>query len=143
MDTVALRFSENFATENGTIFEHNELIKKNGFVWYGKFGLPISLKTKELVLNNDKAKVLLIQSGKTKRFWAYISDIAFEEPPKEEYPSYYHNSAEKVKTWLKVIRFEEADNDIMRKCYVKSSKVPLSDASKHSMSPYFIIECEV
>lgn len=143
MDTVALRFSENFATEKETILEHEEIILKNGFVWYGKFGLPLSLKVKNMILKNNTAKVLLIQSGKTKRFWAHISDIVFDEPPKEEYPSYYHNWADKVKTWFKVTKFEEADNDIMSKCFVKSSKAPLSSASKHSMSPYFIIECEV
>ena len=36
MRTIALRFSNNFAPEAGTIVEHQEIIAELGFVWYGK-----------------------------------------------------------------------------------------------------------
>ena len=38
MKTVALRFSDNYAPEEGMIFLHQQLIDKYGYVWYGKFG---------------------------------------------------------------------------------------------------------
>lgn len=42
MKTVALRFANKFAPECGTIEAHNELIKQNGYVWYGKLGNKIA-----------------------------------------------------------------------------------------------------
>lgn len=40
----------------------------------------------------------------------------------------------------KVSRFEKAERNVMSKCVVASSGKTLSIASRHSMSPYFIIE---
>lgn len=34
MKTIALRFSNNFAPDIGTIEAHNEVIKEKGYVWY-------------------------------------------------------------------------------------------------------------
>lgn len=44
MRTIALRFSNNFAPDIGTIRAHEELINSNGFVWYGKLGSKISAR---------------------------------------------------------------------------------------------------
>lgn len=143
MKTIALRFSENFAPECGTIKAHEELIIKNGFVWYGKLGNKISANISETIINNNVSRILLINSGKQNRYWAYISEISYEVPDIEFIPEYYRYNTDKFKTWFKVERFEEAPKDIMQNCYVTSSKAVLSEASKHSMSPYFKIECEV
>ena len=42
MKTIALRFGESFAPQCGTIAAHQEIIDKNGFVWYGKIGAKVS-----------------------------------------------------------------------------------------------------
>ena len=42
--TIALRFSDNFAPEIGTIAAHNTMIGLNGYVWYGKLGSRVSKK---------------------------------------------------------------------------------------------------
>ena len=34
MNTIALRFAENFAPEEGTIDAHKKLIHEDGYVWY-------------------------------------------------------------------------------------------------------------
>lgn len=44
MRTIALRFSNNFAPEEGTISAHEIVIAEKGFVWYGKLGSRISSK---------------------------------------------------------------------------------------------------
>ena len=44
MKILSLRFGENFAPKCGTIMAHKELIDKFGYVWYGKFGNPVSEK---------------------------------------------------------------------------------------------------
>ena len=139
MKTIALRFSNKFAPECGTRVAHDELIKRKGYVWYGKLGNKIAASVFSDVLENDEPRILLIQSGATYRYWAYINKIQHELPDREDIPEYYRNEAEKFKTWFRVIKFEDAPRDIMAKCTVASSGQELGIASKHSMSPYFKI----
>ena len=139
MKTIAMRFSDNIAPENGTIAEHEKIIEQNGFVWYGKFGAKVSEKIKSDILSTDKKMVLLIHSGTTKRYWLYIEEISYKQPDIFSIPSYYRHIAESVKTWFKVTRIEKAEKSVMSKCTVASSGNPLSAVSRHSMNPYFII----
>lgn len=140
MISIALRFAEKFAPGEGTIGAHNNLICKNGYVWYGKMGNAVSGVNIAKVLSEETPKILLIHSGSTERYWAYIEDIKSERPSFEEFPSYYHDMADKFKTWFKIVRIEEAPKNVMSLCRVASSGQILSTASKHSMSPYFVIE---
>lgn len=142
MKSIALRFSENFSPETGTIAEHQKIIDKKGYVYYGKMGSSVSHKNKELVLGEDTPKILLIHSGGIKRYWAYIEAIINERPDFDDFPEYYHEKSENFKTWFKVTKFEEAPRNIMSLCKVASSGATLGEASKHSMSPYFVIDCE-
>lgn len=139
MKTIALRFAEYFAPPEGTIVAHEEVINRVGYVWYGKMGTPLSHKVVETILEQESPRILLIHSGGTERYWAYVDDISREKPEESKYPDYYHDKSEKFKTWFKVNRFELAPRGIMAECVVASSGSVLSDASKRSMSPYFII----
>ena len=140
MRTVALRFSENFAPAEGTIAAHEELIMQTGFVWYGKLGAAVSAKVADALLKNEDAKILLIHSGKTNRYWAHIDKIQRETPTLTEIPQYYRDMAGDFSCWFRVKKFERAESDVMAKCKVASSGESLSYVSKSSMSPYFIIE---
>lgn len=142
MKSIALRFSESFSPIEGTIKAHEEIINKIGFVWYGKMGNPVGEKVISDIMHEESPKILLIRSGGNKRYWGYVKEIKKEIPSKEEFPSYYHDIADKFKTWFKITQFEfeEAPKDIMSRCIVTSSGSVLSNASKYSMSPYFIIE---
>lgn len=140
MKGIALRFFEKFATEDGTIVEHQRLIEKNGYVYYGKMGNPVSDKNIHMLMQQGTIKVLLIHSGKADRYWATVDKIVKEQPPYDDFPMYYHDMADKFKTWFRIIKIEEAPKDVMRRCIVSSSGATLGEASKHSMSPYFIIE---
>ncbi len=142
MRTVALRFADKIAPEMGTIKAHEAIIEEKGFVWYGKLGLPLSQKAITYIKENDNPKILLIHSGKTARYWAYVSDVVKSCPEIDGIPRYYRDIRDSFKTWFKIIRFEEAPRGIMGKCRVISSGAVLGEVSKHSMSPYFIIECE-
>ncbi|RHO30990.1 hypothetical protein [Roseburia sp. AM16-25] len=137
--TIALRFSDNFAPPDGTILEHQKMIDQNGFVWYGKLGNRISQKVANEIMSWDEPRILLIHSGKTKRYWVYISEIKLEIPDLSFVPEYYRNIASKFGGWFKIIRINEAPRDVLTNCVVASSGAVLGDASKHSMSPYFII----
>lgn len=142
MRTVALRFADTFAPEEGTIAAHESIIGSNGYVWYGKLGSAVSTKVISEIMQNNPARILLIHSGKTRRYWAYIEKIQHEIPEKKTIPSYYRNKAENFKTWFKVVRIEDAPSNVLSKCKVASSQRPLSEVSKSSMSPYFIIDVE-
>ena len=140
MTTIALRFAETFAPDEGTIHMHQKIIDQFGFVWYGKLGLPISKKIQALILQEKAPRILLIHSGKTNRYWAYIDMIQNETPDLMFVPSYYGAMAEKMKTWFRVTKINTAEKNVMSNCWVKSSGVSLSSVSRHSISPYFIIE---
>ena len=142
MKTVALRFAETFAPPEGTIKAHEKIIDKYGYVWYGKLGTPISQQVANEIMQNENCKILLINSGRFERYWAYVVEISKELPNQVEVPSYYWDKAKDVKTWFKVVKFEETPKNIMSMCKVASSGNILSHVSKYSMSPYFVIEIE-
>lgn len=140
MKTIALRFGEHFAPSCGTIAAHQAIIDDKGYVWYGKLGNTVSDKNISVIMETETPKILLINSGKTDRYLANIVEIKKTTPNLDGIPEYYRDNSEKFKTWFKVISFEPASKNIMSKCYVTSSGATLGEVSKHSMSPYFIIE---
>ena len=142
MKTIALRFSNSFAPECGTIQSHQALIEEKGYVWYGKLGTKVSTGIADTILKNDNPRILLIHSGATQRYWAFIDKIEYSIPLLQEIPEYYRDRAAEFKTWFRVRSFILAPKDILSHCIVASSGVSLSQASRHSMSPYFIIETD-
>lgn len=140
MKTLALRFGEHFSPDCGTIAAHQQLIDKLGYVWYGKMGTPVAARIVHELKEQTDIKILLINSGKANRYWAHIEEISKETPSPDGIPEYYRDMTNQFKTWFKVTEFESAPRDIMSKCFVVSSGNALGEVSRHSMSPYFIIE---
>lgn len=140
MRTISLRYTDKFAPKNGTIQAHQNILDDKGYVWYGKMGTPISAKVGEMILQNDDPRFLLIHSGYAERYWIHIDDISREKPADDDFPAYYREIADRFKTWFRVVKIESADKNVIGKCKVASSGTPLSEASRHSMSPYFIID---
>ena len=140
--TVALRFADTFAPSEGTIQAHQNMIDKQGVVWYGKLGAAVSSKVANLIMENENPRILLIHSGKIGRYWAYIKKLQYYIPTKSEIPEYYRDNAGVFKTWFRVVKIEEAPKNVLGNCVVASSQRPLSEVSKSSMSPYFIINVE-
>lgn len=141
MRTVALRYAETFSPEGGTILAHRKVVEREGSVWYGKFGAPVSAKNVEALLSADDPMILLVHSGGTDRWWAHVDAVQRKTPDERLIPSYYERvGLEKFKCWFHVTGFERAERDVMSKCVVPSSGRKLSSASRHSMSPYFVID---
>lgn len=140
MKTIALRFADNYAPADGTIKLHEDVIKELGYVWYGKFGNSLSQKNIDMLLNMIERKFLLIKSGAQERYWVYFDDIKKENINIEAIPNYYREDRERVKCWFKVTKFEKADPKVMSRCFVSSNGSLLSNTSKYSMSPYFVID---
>ena len=82
----------------------------------------------------------MIKSGKADRYWAHFSEVSYEDPELKYIPEYYRNNHGKVGCWFKITEFEKADSKVMSLCTVISSGQPLSQISKHCMSPTFIVE---
>ena len=143
MKTIALRFADNYAPKEGTIKLHQEIINSNGYVWYGKFGNTLSQKNIDLLMSQPDRKLLLIKSGFPDRYWAYFEEIIKDKPQDiDNIPDYYRNNTDKIKCWFKIRKIERAENNVMSKFIISSSKMPLSEASKHSLNPYFVIETD-
>lgn len=142
MITVALRYFDKFAPEGGTVFAHQQMINEDGFVYYGKLGSPLSKKVIAQLKENEDKRFLLIHSGGLERYWVHFTDVMREQPHPNNIPLYYRNRAAEFKTWFRVIKIEGAPRDIMQHCFVNSSNKILTEASRHSMSPYFIIRVE-
>ena len=140
MKSLALRFGENFAPQCGTIIAHSKIIEEFGYVWYGKFGNHLSKAKTDALLKENNPKILFIHSGTLNRYWAYISDISDAYDDINKVPEYYRDQVKKVKTWIKIWKFEPADKDVMKYCKVSSTNEPLSIVSKESMSPFFFID---
>ena len=87
-------------------------------------------------------KFLLIKSGGQERYWAHFTDIKKEEINVDAIPKYYRNDKDYIKCWFKITKFEKADSKVMSKCFVASNGSLLSNTSKYSMSPYFVINYE-
>ena len=141
MKTIALRFADNYAPKEGTIKLHQEIIDNNGYVWYGKFGNTLSQKNIDLLMSQPEKKILLIKSGFPDRYWIYFDEIKKEKPQDvNNIPEYYRYNTDKIKCWFRIIKIERAENNVMSKFIISSSRMPLSEASKHSLNPYFVIE---
>lgn len=141
MKTVALRFTDKFAPEDGTIENHNKIIKKNGYVWYGKFGNKLSSSTIEELLDQKELKILLVQSSSSNRYWGNVDKIQYDTPEDiENIPEYYRDDRNLIKCWFRVTKITKAPSDITSKCEVVSSKRLLSEASRHSMNSCFVVE---
>lgn len=141
MKTIALRFADNYAPQEGTIRLHSDVIKKYGYVWYGKFGNTLSQKNIDLLMSQTERKMLLIKSGYPERYWVYFDAITKDIPSELNLiPEYYRNNTSKIGCWFKISKIERAENNVMSKFVISSSKMLLSEASKHSMNPCFIIE---
>ena len=140
MNTIALRYGEFFSPKCGTISAHQQIIDDIGFVWYGKLGNRLSKNAILDIMNNENPRILLINSGKSDRYWAYVTEISFDVPDINCIPEYYRNARDKFSTWFKINSFEKASKDVMSKCIVSSSKMKLGEVSKHSLSPYYKIE---
>ena len=139
MVTIALKYKDGLFNEADTILEHQKIIDELGHVWYGKLGRAISVKNKEKILSMQEPKILLMNSGTTNVYWAYVSDIVFEKPNISEIPNYYSERASDFGVWFKIRKFEKVSKDILTKLFVVTSKRQLYENAHFSMSPVFVI----
>ena len=118
---IVLRFKnkfiqkdQNYTEEFDTIEEHLELTKKNGYVWWGKFGRKLGQKKVDSTITNlsRNLDVFLYLFSEDKCFKAKLGFITNEidNINKEFVPSYYREFAnEHCGTYFKITEIREAD----------------------------------
>ena len=118
---IVLRFKnkfiqkdQNYTEEFDTIEEHLELTKKNGYVWWGKFGRKLGQQKVDSTITNlsRNLDVFLYLFSEDKCFKAKLGFITNEidNINKEFVPSYYREFAnEHCGTYFKITEIREAD----------------------------------
>lgn len=140
MTTIALRFSDSFSTNKGTLFEHEQILKSNGYVWWGKHGSGINEKTAMNLLSKGPIKIILMRSGTKERYIATVNDIVRKCPEPHLIPEYYRDDKTFYGSFLKITKIERADDNVLNRCFVKSNGRNLGEMINKTMAAYFVIE---
>lgn len=138
---VLLKYSEKSAPSPGTIELHNQIIKKKGSVWIGKFGKPTGMPMINKLLKQIKKKkpAYLFMSkhtgGGTYELHAgVLLDVSRKLDDLSTVPTYYADKYRYVRTWFKVKEFVKLEPEILRILRGKSSMLPIILSLKKSMA---------
>ena len=140
---VFLRYSEHMAPESGTIKSHEDLIMNHGAVWFGKFGKRIGVPMTDVLEKQIKEKkpvylfLAIKKDGNYKVHAGVVEKISqsTKEVDSKLVPTYYKQKKWMVKTWFKILKFIPLDPEILRILNGKTSKLPLIESIRSSMSP--------
>lgn len=136
---LVVRFGTNIIAN--CIEEHQEVIRKKGYCWFGKIGVVPSKKTLEELLSHDNPMIMLYT-----RNHAYECSLAevIIEKPKEGYPDYYETElfeqGRYPKSYYKLTSITEVSIGELSKYIVVSSRNELMNTLNKSMSSYFYAE---
>jgi len=147
---LLIRFSDRLLENRNTIEEHQKVIGREGAVWFGKMGQPISQnaidKLNKQVEENIPTFIYLVK-GNRKKPTFFISDliVASKTIPDEEtdlIPKYYEELGiiQFIKSWVKVTNLHEIDISYLSKMGVASSVYPLLESLSKSSSGHFYIK---
>ncbi|MGC6178317.1 hypothetical protein [Lacrimispora sp. 38-1] len=131
-----------YGKKKDCIDKHIEVIKENGYCWFGKIGIIPSAKAIKAIQDEDAPKIVLYSQGKG--FVADVTEISYEKP-QEGYPAYYQTELfdELVfpKSYYKLTSIEPLDGNELDKLRIVSSGNRVLDTLNRSMSSFFFAEC--
>lgn len=118
---IVLRFTnkfiyedKNYKEEFDIIEEHSDIINKNGYVWWGKFGRKLGQQKVDSIMTNlsRNLDVFLYLFSENKCYKAKLGFITnkIKDINKEFIPSYYQETAdERCGTFFKITEIKEVD----------------------------------
>jgi len=143
-----IRFNEQYINRNrnllteknsDTITEHQIIAKKNGYVWFGKFGNSIK---QEYISTIEQSKqehlVFLVKTSQQKSFVYRAKIIAISKedqritPESLFIPQYYRNSDLDFGFWMKIKDIQKVSSNFLNQLYVNSSRSPLFESLNRS-----------
>lgn len=135
---LVLRFS--LSIKKDIIELHQQMLDKNGYVWYGKLGTVTSPKIVAETFVAKKPALLLYSKGKA--YLCGVSEITGNKP-QGGYPRYYDDEYIFPGCYYKLTSIDEVDEEILDKLIVRSSKRFLSDTlSRQCTSSCFFVSYE-
>ena len=136
-ELVCLRYADFKGID--TIEEHNELIEKQGYAWFGKAGSKPKVDRLDIMLENKPAFIIL--KSKVGYFICEFEEYSLDRPNDGDYPEYYKDhvlSDMHISMWFKILKIKKVlDTMKMEKIVVSSSKRTVPDVIRHSMSSSF------
>jgi hypothetical protein len=146
---LVVRFSDSLYKGIDTIREHKLVIENKGAVWFAKVGRPLAKRKIEIlngqISKNIRTYLFLVQNKETSYIWtqAILENVATELAKNDTtlIPSYYkrHNIDGQSSIWFKVSRLYSATKSDIQRCYVVSSRRPISQTLNSSMAAMFMI----
>lgn len=146
---LLIRFSDKLDSipEDGTIREHEKIIRQKGHVWIGKFGKAlgknhIACMTSQ-IKKSIKTYLFLVQTKNKKYeiFFAPLIEIKVKISIMDlEYvPTYYRECTARVGTWFKVKKFQKMPSELLNAVLISSSGMRATETLKSSMAGAFIV----
>ena len=140
MKTIAIRFSDYFAPECGTIFSHEDIIKQCGYVWFGKIGhTKMSKRVINEILANGPVNILMIKTQSKTHYLAKVEAILEKCPELNRVPQYYAQKHRDCSNWFKITVFTPIAEEELKKFFTTSGN-SIFDIYKKSMGSYFVVE---
>lgn len=146
---LLVRFSDNLFAVGDAIAKHQEVVQKNGSVWFGKLGTPISHKAIETIHSQIENKVLsylYLVKGNRRKSTFYKSVIItltdhFPKKEKDIIPPYYFEKkiARQMKSWIKITDIEPLEPSEVKLLKVKSSVLNLEETLFRSSAGLFYV----
>lgn len=130
-----------YANVNGIkcIDEHQKVLDKEGYVWFGKIGA----KVKKTILSDllEKKSNYIILKAPKETYFCTFTDFCEEIPKDNCFPDYYKSnfdSLDDFSMWFKITAMIPITNpEILSNIVVISSRNRLSNACLQSMSAHF------
>lgn len=145
---LVVRFSDNLFGIGDVVTRHNEIVKENGVVWFGKMGQTIS-QIRVDALNKQVEKkiptfVYLVKGNrkKSKAYRATLILISKENPEERDLiPAYYEEKdlIQYMKAWIKIGEIEPIELSEMKGLKAVSSAYPIAETLARSSSGYFLV----
>lgn len=132
---LVLRYSLNYRKD--IIEQHEMMLKKKGYVWYGKLGNVTSPKIVAEIMEEKNSALLLYTKGK-----AYLCALekVSRNKPQGGYPNYYDEEYICPGCYYKLLSIDEVECNILNDLIVRSSQRVLSDTlSKQCTSSCFFV----
>jgi len=146
---ILLRFSDSLLKSGDTIEKHNQVVNREGAVWFGKMGATVSQYHIDLLNEQVKDGIptfVYLVKGNRRKSTAYRGALVLASktlPEGEDLlvPSYYADLdiPKYVKFWVKVKVINPVEGSDLNKMQVASSLSPIGDSLVRSSSGHFII----
>lgn len=147
---LLIRFSDNLFKVGDVIYMHNEVINRQGAVWFGKLGTPIAQRHIDKINFQCKDGIpsflFLVKGNRRKStfFKAGVLFLSLDFPSEEQQliPQYYFNKkiTSQIKFWAKLSDISPLEPGELKMQKVAGSVLEINETLFRSSSGHFIVQ---